>query len=199
MCLTICPTFDSIHSRMMKSFIIKKPNQTTPQFGNLWLGSPGREDQRGWLQTHTPLIYSFFHPGPNYSLRVKSDGSESLQGRASMSTEKGLNDAVTLLWYHLVTAARPQGFLVKQCTLVHKQGWRMSVLPVPPHQPGVKAWPTQAAGWQLRTAHSDLYFDTWQLSTWKNSPSDANISLQRPRAKVNKSFLTTSSSITISL
>lgn len=117
----------------MKSFIIKKPNQTTPQFGNLWLGSPGREDQRGWLQTHTPLIYSFFRPGPNYSLHVKSEGSESLhKGRASMSTEKGLNDAVTLLWYQLVTAAWPRGFLVKQCTLVHKQGWRISVLPVPP-------------------------------------------------------------------
>lgn len=32
MCLTICPAFDSIHSRVMKSSIIKKPkpNQTKP-------------------------------------------------------------------------------------------------------------------------------------------------------------------------
>lgn len=60
-------------------------------------------------------------PGPNYSLHIKSECSESLQkGRASqhVSTEKGLIYAVTLLCYQLAISAGPQGFLVMQCTLL---------------------------------------------------------------------------------
>lgn len=183
MCLTICPAFDSIHSRMMKSFIIKKPNQTTPQFGNLWLDSPGRDDQREWLQTHTPLIYCCFRPGPNYSLHVKSEGSESShKGRASqhISTEKGLNHAVTLLWYHLAISAGPQGFLVMQCTLlwcVNTSGTQLLHCQHPPTTLESKSAQMHTAGWKQGTVYFDLYFHTWQLSMGKNSPSDANLSL----------------------
>lgn len=183
MCLTICPTFDSIHSQMMKSFIIKKPNQTTPQFGNLWLDFPGRDDQREWSQTHTPLIYCCFHPGPNYSLHVKSKGSESLHnGRASqhVSIEKGLNYAVTLLWYHLAISAGPQDFLVIQCTLLwctNRSGTWPPHCQHPPTTHESKRAQMHTAGWKQGTVCFVLYFHTWQLSVGKNSLSDANLSL----------------------
>lgn len=163
LCLTICPAFDSVHSWLMKSFIIKKPNQTTPQFGNLWLDSPGRADHRESLQSHTFLIYCCFCP--EFLQRV----------RASHHRKRTSKD---LALCRDITPQLVQGLRLCGCA-EHRIG----------AQPVLPNTHSQEQG----TAPSDLYFHTWQLSTWKNSPSGGSPALQHPQAEVSNPFLTASS------